>query len=295
MKRSWINNISNWDQKGLLSIMGPTGFGKSKLAQEIYSQNPKTLLISVDSISVFKELSIGSAKPSMADINKFNWHGVNLVNIEKEFNAADFVNYCVPLINSALNNNYPVVCCGGSHFYEKALIDGMGPGKKSCSAFQSSLDNISTSVLFEKLLGFDSRFAKKISENDRFRICRYLDLIENQKITYQEIFSPLKSQLNLSFINCYSVGMTEEDYQKQNNILLNRIKSMINKGWIEEVQKLLTKGVSSSIPGLKSVGYREIVAFLDGKINQEDLANQILISHRQLAKKQRTWIRGLQS
>lgn len=298
MKREFLNNISGWSREGILSIIGPTGSGKTSIAQkwvrENYAHEKKhPLLVSVDSVAVYKELNIGTAKPSFEDLSEFCWAGLNLCSVTQGYTAADFVRDVLPVMDEAVASNRPVILVGGSHFYERALVEGMSPGVASDKSYQESLEAFSNEELRTRLILQDSKFEEKIHLSDRFRICRFLDLVERQGLTFEELFSDSASERSWNVTNTLVLGL---DYSQKLvwNALESRVNEMLESGLVNEVRTLVDEGVSSDLVAFQAIGYRETLAFLNGRIKSEKrLCEEIYISHRQLAKKQRTWLRGL--
>lgn len=294
----WLSTISDWSGQGILSILGPTGSGKTRLAlnwvQENFPQDKKrVLLVSVDSVAMYQQLDIGSAKPLGPDRSDFDWVGLDLFPPSQSINVQEFLSQVRPSIVKALAAGRPVICVGGSHFYERALIDGQAPGVASNSDFQKTLQEISTPELAQRLFTADARFAEKIHANDRYRLSRFLDLVLHQKISFDELYrrDAHAWEQPLHRIAC-GMETSKEEHSEQ---LRRRISQMLEMGWVAEVQTILAMA-SPQYPALGSVGYQEVWDYFSGKIKDlVELKNLILTRHLQLAKKQRTWIRGLKN
>ena len=293
--RKWISNIESWDGMGVLSVLGPTGSGKtSTVLSEVGKRFPLKFpsLVSVDAVAAYRGLDIGSAKPQGLELAEHSWCGLDIVDASESISVARYLLSVSPQVEDALQAQRPVVLVGGSHFYERALVEGSAPGLASDPEFLSSLGP--SELLHRSLCLQDPRWEQKVHLNDRYRLERYSDLVIRQGLSFDDLFSAPKSGLLLKLdITCLALGL-DIDFDSNRVRLQERIAKMIEAGWIDEVQALLAKGYKPSDPGLQNVGYLEICEHLSGKLSRPDMLEQILTKHQQLSKKQRTWIRGLQ-
>lgn len=299
--KTWIENIDAWNGNGVLSIVGPTGSGKTAAALHwVNSRHPRDracpLLVSVDAVALYRHLDIGSAKPLGAERDGYDWVGLDLYEPTERVSAADFAERVRPKIQAALAVGRPVILVGGSHFYEQALVAGMSPGAPTNEAWTASLRELPGSVLKARLVALDPRWQARVHENDRYRLLRFLDLSERQGLSYDILFHrPKEGALEAPHARL-ALGL-EEDLDVFSTRLGRRIDAMFAAGWGSEVHALLNAGVPVDAPGLQAVGYRELVA-ARGQWSSEgapsaSLREQVLLSHLQLAKKQRSWVRGL--
>ena len=176
---------------------------------------------------------------------------------------------------------------GGSGFYIQALERGMYPGKSSMLPLNDAMENQELSYLYELLKKKDIERAKQVSPKDRYRICRSLNIIEKEGKTFSQIKRDFKEQkLPWPYIK---VGLSISQQE-----LLKRVKArtekMLKDGLIEETEHLLNKGFRDWRP-LRSVGYKEVQLYLEGKIKKSDLVDKIVSSTMSLAKRQKTWFK----
>lgn len=309
----FLDSVSAWRGVGVLSILGPTGSGKTKAALEWVDRHfpkeqngtrsapdvKKPLLVSVDAVAIFRGLDIGSAKPLGLEREGYDWAGIDLFSPNQKVSLGDFVDQVFPKIVQALKDSRPVLLVGGSHFYEQALIEGQAPGAASDPVFLQSLEALTNEELAKRLYTIDSRFEDLAHRNDRYRLTRYLDLAERQKLSFDVLtkqrLGGLKNRSDSegTFPICRVALGLETSREENERRLLLRIHQMLTDGWVAEVRNLLHSGLSKDAPSLQSVGYREVLQFIDGEIEEKDLPSRILTSHLQLVKKQKTWIRGL--
>lgn len=296
MERIFLRRIEDWNGRDVLSVLGPTGSGKtSSVLAEVrrrFPSNPRLpLLVSVDSVAVFRGLDIGSAKPSAEERAAFSWAGLDLAEPDRQVTAADFARLMLPPIEAALQLGRPIVLVGGSHFYERALVEGMSPGEASDEAFAAELNALSSEVLHARLLAQDPRWSR-IHVNDRYRLVRFLDLTERQGFGFDELNGPPENPRPWKITATLLLGADAEPDAIREKMRA-RIRAMMDAGWMEETRRLRAR-FAPTAPGLQAVGYREIVARLAGQAGGA-LEEAILTSHMQLAKKQRTWLRGLRA
>jgi tRNA dimethylallyltransferase len=300
-QRLFLNSINEWNSDdSVLSVLGPTASGKTStvlnFVKERFSSHLKTpLLVSLDAVAVYEKLDIGSAKPINLDREDFDWEGLDLASPSKNFTAADFVRAVSLKLNLAMDAKRPIILVGGSHFYEKMLVEGSAPGEASDPEFMKSLEKLSNEFLHQQLKDKDFRWAERVHLNDRYRLTRFTDLVFRQNLCWEDLFEQKKDGggifQKIQKVNTLILGLEKKDHDQER--ILKRIHQMLEAGWIEEVQSLIEE-FSLSAPALRSVGYREIVDYLvHKKVSLKDLAQWIATSHRQLAKKQRTWLRGL--
>ena len=297
-RRRVLGRIEDWTARAPLFVLGPTGTGKTALAlAEVQRRFPDRLkwplLISLDSVAVYRGLDIGSSKPLGVEREPYDWAALDWVDVQNRVSAFDYVEHVTPLLRQARSADRPVLIVGGSHFYEKALVDGMSPGGPSDPAFINQLSQMGGAELKRRLVEVDVRWNSKVHENDRYRLHRFSDLTLRQGLSFDDLFGAERIG-GLPEVELVVVGMDLKAVELDQRLSL-RIDGMFASGWLEEVDRLLAAGVPPDAPGLQTVGYREVTDYLlsgrSGPI--EDLKTRILESHRQLVKKQKTWLRGL--
>lgn len=277
----------------VISIVGPTGSGKTRTALAIAKAlgQERTLLVSVDSVALYRGLDIGSAKPLGDEREGFVWAGIDILTLREAATSSKFTDLVLPQMLAALSESRYVVVVGGSHFYERALLCGRAPGAASDPEFQRALEPLSNDNLYQRLLSADERFREKIHLADRYRITRYLDLCERQGLSFDELQS---SQDVRPWRNIFTLATNPpEDLAQRTDLLRQRVRAMFDAGWLNEVQQLILAGEDPYGPGLQTIGYRDVVAHLQGEITYPEMFERIVIAHRQVAKVQRTWVRGL--
>jgi tRNA dimethylallyltransferase len=292
--RRLIQNISEWKTENLLSVLGATASGKTQVVidhvRANFSDTKIPLLVSLDSVAVYKGLDIGSAKVMGRDRSDFDWCGLDLADVDQKLTAADFARAVKPLIQNAQKNKRPVILVGGSHFYERMLLEGPSAGVASDPEYIKEISKLENQILHQHLVEKDARWALKIHVNDRYRLERFSDLVIRQGLDFESL---TKSGADFPFGDVDTLILGSEK-APNDDVFLARIFKMFDEGWIEEVKDLL-KTYSEDSPGFQTVGYRELIGGLKLGLDRSQLAQAILISHRQVAKKQRTWLRSLKN
>jgi len=292
LQRIFIDSIDDWTQSRPLSIVGATGSGKtSTLLNYLRKNNLSPLLVSLDSVAAYQELDIGSSKPLGADYSDFQWAGLSFASPTLTMNALLMKEAIAPQLENAFKEKTPVVFIGGTHFYERFIIEGAAPGAASDENFLADLAKRGKEEVHAELAQVDKRWAEYLHINDEYRIFRYGDLVLRQGLDYDTLRAGSQNPL-VPEIECLIMNSDKEFLEPR---LKQRIQEMMNMGWLEETQSLLSK-YGAQAPALKSIGYNEIVAYLSlPKADQkmEALLEGIQIRHRQLAKQQRTWLKKL--
>ncbi len=288
LQRKFISSIEEWTQSVPLSVLGPTGSGKTTAVLSFLKKyNLKPTLVSLDSVAAYKELNIGSSKPLGEERFSHNWIGLDLVPLNEKINASIMKSAVLEGLQEKVSSS--LVFVGGTHFYERFILEGAAPGEASDRAFVGDLESQGALKTLEALVKVDSRWGDFLHLNDLFRIFRYGDLVLRQGFSY-DVLRAGSDQALFPLVETLVLQVEKEVLEEK---LRLRIDQMFELGWIEEVESLLKKYPSDSY-GLQTIGYVEVVEFLcKGKMSLEELKEKILIRHRQLAKQQRTWLRSL--
>lgn len=302
MKRRYLGQIADWSGQGVLSVMGPTGSGKtsSLLADLRAREFPRSpLIVSVDAVAVYCGLDIGSAKAMGNERSDFDWAGLDFKNPDETCTVREFLDAVEAPVLKALESQRPVVLVGGSGFYENALVEGLAPGAASDADFQKSLEPLASEILHKRLTAFDKRWGEFLHVNDRYRLTRYLDLVDRQGFNWEDLRESKQRHPALRRLwnqtDCVMLGL---DWPREAYVdrLRTRIDSMFAAGWVAEVEAQLKK-YPDSAPGLQTMGYKEVSDFiLQPKVWVEATTKErILFAHVQYVKRQKTWLRGLRA
>jgi tRNA dimethylallyltransferase len=276
----------------LVIILGPTAVGKSELALELAAEIHGEI-VNADSQQVYRHLDIGTGKPSAADRARVPHHLIDVVDPDEDFNAALFRALAAQCIADIQGRRRPVMLCGGTGLYLKALTRGLfvGPGQDAAvrENLNREIDRRGLAALYERLVEIDPGVPSAIHPNDRQRIVRALEV-------YELTGKPLSRwQKEHAFgdepYEALKIGLNRERAELYDRIN-RRCERMIQDGLLEEVRGLVAKGYSLDLKPLRSVGYRQMGAVVRGEMSLEEALGEMKQETRHLAKRQLTWFRG---
>ena len=272
-------------------IMGTTATGKTDAAAYLSTQLPAEI-VSVDSSLVYRGMDIGSAKPDKAFLEQYPHHLVDIRDPDQAYSAADFVQDSVKLIEDITQRGNIPLLVGGTSFYFSALEQGL-PDLPSANAairaqIQQEADEKGWEHLHAKLAKIDPQSAKRINVKDPQRIQRALEIIE---VTGECVVS-LNEKKKLIKNPILKTALSFSDRKILHQRIAMRFQAMIDAGLINEVECLLAKDFDSSAPAFKMIGYRQVIEFLEEKINFDRMLESGTVATRQLAKRQLTWLRN---
>ena len=277
--------------KPIISIIGPTNTGKTSLAIEL-SQKLDAEIISVDSIQIYKHANIGSNKLSPNNLRDYPHHLIDFLEPTDSYSVGNFRNDILKIISSLDKKNKSVILVGGSMMYFHSLFNGISELPKNDPKVRKKLDEeqkkLGLKHLFNKLQKIDKESAKNIHANDQQRIKRSLEIYMLTGKTHTELKeNSLNPFLNRDFLNFAIVPEDKKLFKKN---LKERFLKMLDEGLIEET-KYLIDNFSKNIKVLGSVGYKQIVDHLDGKISKEEMIEKATNANYQLSKRQITWLK----
>lgn len=265
-------------------IVGPTGTGKSHLALKL-AQERQLPIINADSVQVYKDLVIGSAQPSVEDLKHAEHYLYGYLPAGSVLTAADYSRQVESLLATTLQGR-SLIFCGGSGFYIQALEKGMYAVPRLSIEQKAEVEkqilNWGWQVAYEKLCAKDPDIVTKVHSNDHYRIRRAWEII------WVTGHAPSALHANRQGSPLYDKNTVKVGFDAPKDILLQRIQQraaiMLKQGWIDEVKKLIEAGYGDW-GALKSVGYNEILLYLNNGIVREQLMERIVTAHMQLIKK----------
>ena len=279
----------------IILISGPTASGKSKAALKI-AKKLNGEIINADSMQVYKELNILTARPSKIDLNKINHHLYGFRSVKKEFSSGDWLKLAKKNIKKIRDKNKIPVLVGGTGLYFKALTDGLVKIPKIPIPIRNKIRRMQIKLgqkkFYLKLLKIDPLVKNKIDLADVQRSIRAYEVISFTKKSVFDWYTKTQPSFKKNqFIKIYV------DYPKDEliNKISKRVDQMMKDGAIKEVKDFLKLNLKSDSNIFKVIGIREIKEFIDKKTSMHDLKLNIVIKTRQYAKRQRTWARGQMS
>ena len=263
------------------AIIGTTASGKSDLAFEL-AKKLNGVILSLDSLALYKEIDIASAKPNKEQLEAIKHFGVNEIYPDEEFSVGAFFEIYKNAKNFARLQDCPLIITGGSGFYLKSMLSGLAPDVPKCEL------NLSNEEIYELAVKIDPEFASKFSQNDSYRLEKWYQIY---KFSSQIPSIWLRENTKESIIKELAIFEILWDKDELRERIKKRTKGMLEAGLIDEANFLFNKYKSEPKP-LKSIGLKECKQFLDKEISQNELEELIATHTAQLAKRQRTFNRS---
>jgi len=274
--------------KFLITIVGPTAIGKTSLAIKL-AKHYKTEIISADSRQFYKELNIGTAKPSNEELSSVKHHLINNISVTDDYDISQFQSDATEKINNLFRTKDFAIMVGGSGLYIDSVLYGIDEIPKVDISIRENLNkefnNSGLKNLILKLKEVDPITYKKIDLNNHRRIIRALEVSISSNTPYSSFLNTSTKQ---SKYNEIIIGLNC-NRQKLHSLINNRVDIMINKGLVDEVIQLFKY---KKLNPLNTIGYKEIFEYLEKKINLEDAIDKIKTNSRRYAKRQLTWFKS---
>ena len=275
----------------LLCLLGPTAVGKTEIAIEL-AQHLNAEIVSVDSRQIYRQMDIGTAKPTPEEQQAVPHHLIDCVDISQPFSVADYQSLVDTAIADIQNRSKQVLLVGGAGLYFRAVIDGLfeGPGADPAvrERFDQEAAQHGVDALHERLRACDPESADRIHPNNVVRVIRALEVYELTSVPmseHQQQWHPEKQRY--PFI---AFGLTMPRALLYHRIE-QRVDVMLANGLIAEVESLLATGYARDTIALQSFGYKELITYLDGECTYTEAISQLKQNTRRFAKRQLTWFR----
>jgi len=275
----------------LVIILGPTAVGKSACAFEL-AQRFGLEIINADSMQVYRGMDIGSAKPSPCERNLVTHHLIDIRNPDEEFSAAQFRTEAHNVIVSLFQQGKKALVVGGTGLYIRALTRGLFPAPPADQRLREELKNKEEiegdGYLHRELEKVDPEAALRIHPHDTFRTIRALEIF------YLTGTAISKQHQNHQFKECHfhvlKIGLLR-DREAIYDRIEQRVDTMLSSGLLEEVNLLLKRGYAPTIKPFHSLGYKQILGYLQGTTSFDEAAQAIKRNTKRYAKRQLTWFR----
>jgi tRNA dimethylallyltransferase len=272
-------------------LMGPTASGKTSLAIQLAHQF-NAEIISVDSALVFRDMDIGTAKPSLAERDTIPHHLIDILDPSESFSTGQFRQQALALMQDIHQRGKLPLLVGGTMLYFNALSQGLAVLPPANSEIRARLDaelaEFGSAILHQRLAEIDPLAAQRIHPNDPQRIQRALEVFE---LSGQPISSFFANNPELPY-RLLKLIIAPNDRAVLHQKIALRFKQMLAQGFIEEVTALYQRGdLNETYPAIRAVGYRQAWAYLKGEDNLTEMTEKAIAATRQLAKRQFTWLR----
>ena len=276
----------------IILIAGPTASGKSEIAIKI-AIKINGEIINADSMQVYKQLKILTARPTQKNQKKIKHHLYGFQNVEIKFSTGAWLKLAIKKIKEIRKKNKVPILVGGTGLYFKVLTDGLvkipNIPLKIRNETRSMQKKIGQDSFYEKLIKLDPLASNKIDPNDAHRSIRAYEIKKYTKISMYKWFKKTKQFFNKGIFLKFYIDFSREKLIRRIN---SRVEKMIKNGAVKEVQRFNKLKIINENSVNKVIGIHEISKYLNGQIDLLETKKQIIIKTRQYAKRQTTWARG---
>jgi tRNA dimethylallyltransferase len=273
--------------KKLIVISGPTAVGKTGAALSL-AEHFKTEIISADSRQIYKELEIGTAKPSAEELSRVSHHFINTHSIRQSYDAGAYGRDALILIHTLLKKYDTLILCGGSGLYLKALLEGFDEMPEIPSGTRDQIiaeyDLKGLEWLQQEVKEVDPDYFEQVDINNPHRLIRVIELFRasGQKVSQLRVMEKRTHDFGI-----IKIGL-ELDREQLYSRIDARMDNMIENGLFEEAKQFFP---NRDLNALQTVGYREIFDFIEGKYEREEAIRLLKRNTRRYAKRQLTWFK----
>ncbi|MDE0018324.1 MAG: tRNA (adenosine(37)-N6)-dimethylallyltransferase MiaA [Candidatus Poribacteria bacterium] len=275
----------------LLCLLGPTAVGKTEIAIQL-AQRLNAEIVSVDSRQIYKQMDIGTAKPTLEEQQAARHHLIDCVDISQPFSVADYQSLADAAIADIQNRGKQVLLVGGAGLYFRAIVDGLfkGPGADPLlrERLEQEASELGVNALHERLRACDPESADRIHPNNLVRVIRALEVYELTGTPMSEHQQQWHRENRRYPFIAFCLTMQRALLYRR---IEQRVDVMLANGLIAEVESLLAAGYARDTVALRSFGYKELIAYLDGKCTYLEAVEQLKRNTRRFAKRQLTWFR----
>ncbi|MEX0647541.1 MAG: tRNA (adenosine(37)-N6)-dimethylallyltransferase MiaA [Balneolaceae bacterium] len=276
--------------KQRIVIAGPTASGKSSLAVSL-AEKTGGEIISVDSRQCYRQINIGTAKPTPAQQARVPHHNVSILDLDQPDTVAAFKVRAEKYALEIEERGKTVIYCGGSSLHLQSIFhpldDIPGANQKNVDQLTRQIEEEGLKSVYKKLLKADPEYAKKMDGMNPHRMIRALDVWMQTGKPFSEFHSGKAPKLP-EHISLFALHHPRKILHQR---ISDRTDRMIADGLVEETESLLKKGYSPNLQALQTVGYRQAIQHLRGEISRQDMVADIKTATRRYAKRQITWLR----
>ena len=275
-------------------IMGPTASGKTALACELFDKFPCEI-ISVDSALVYKELNIGSAKPTPAELSQYPHHLIDIRDPSAPYSAMDFRADALRLMSEITKRGKVPILVGGTMLYFKFLLEGAAKLPVADEKIRKQIDDDAQQngwpAIHAQLAKVDPVAAQRLNPNDPQRVQRALEVYLISGKTLPQHWAEQK--IEPFPYKVVQFALCPQERKTLHVRIEKRFNDMLAQGFIEEVKALQARGdLHENLPAIRAVGYRQVWDYLNGELSYDEMVFKGVVATRQLAKRQITWLRS---
>lgn len=276
----------------VVCLMGPTASGKTAIAVELVQRFPMEI-VSIDSAMIYRGMNIGSAKPDAQTLKKAPHHLIDILDPTEAYSVAQCCDDVNALCKAIHARGHIPLLTGGTMMYFNALQQGLSALPEADPGIREQLlQEASTqgwAYLHQRLVEVDPVSAERIHPNDTQRIQRALEVFMLTKTPLSTLWQAHPFESSWQFLN---LALIPEDRAWLHERIAIRFKQMLEEGLVDEVRALVSQfQLTASHPSMRSVGYRQVLSYLQGEYDESTLLEKGIAATRQLAKRQLTWLR----
>lgn len=280
-------------QPPVICLMGPTASGKTALAMALHDALPCDI-VSVDSALIYRDMDIGTAKPTTDELAKYPHRLINIRDATQSYSAADFCQDALAEIAQIRANNRIPLLVGGTMMYFKSLIEGISPLPAADSEIRKQIEIEAAEqgweVMHAQLTEIDPVSAQRIHPNDPQRLTRALEVFRLTGNTLTQLTQVKGNKLDGDVLQ---FAITAKERSTLHERIELRYQQMITQGFEKEVIKLKERGdLHENLPSIRCVGYRQMWQYLEDECDHKEMVFRGVCATRQLAKRQLTWLRS---
>ena len=276
----------------IICIAGPTASGKTALAATL-AKELNGEVVSCDSMQVYKRMDIGTAKPTLEEMQGIPHHMIDVAEPWEDFSVSRYCEMAAPIVDDIISRGKTAVIAGGTGLYMDALIRGNAfapfPATGVRERLEAQADAEGMEAMLSRLRAVDPDAARRLHLSDRKRILRALEVYLETGETITE-----HNRKTQAVPPRYSPIWLGLDFVQRGELYRRidlRVSLMLQQGLVEEIQGLLADGIPEKATAMQAIGYKEFVDALDGRCTIEEAADQVRQSSRRYAKRQLTWFR----
>ena len=277
----------------LVCVVGPTGCGKTRLGVEL-AKRLGGEVVSCDSMQIYRGMVIGTAAPTAEEMQGVPHRMVGVVDPAENYSVARYAEDAAKCVDDITARGKQPVIVGGTGLYLNALLAGHGfAGGDKDGKYRAELearwDKEGGEAMFTELRRIDPDTAENLHENDKKRILRALEVYyETGKTMAQHNAETKRVPPRYGSVR---IGLAYEERDDMKRAIDARVDKMVESGLFDEVRALLDSGLSRDVTAMQAIGYKEALAYLDGRATREETIDEIKLRSRQYAKRQLTWLR----
>lgn len=278
------------DRNHLLALVGSTASGKTDIAVSLATQFSEVELVSIDSMTIYRMMDIGTAKPSELILDQIQYHMINVVDPWEQFSLSEFQRCALDVVADIRGRGHIPLLVGGTGLYFQALVDEMSiPGQ--WPEIRAHLEDEASSSeglvrLYQRLELLDPAGASKMEPGNSRRIIRALEVTLGSGVPFSQHGPGLFSNQMNSYLSVVGINMPRLELYDRIEL---RLSEQLERGWLNEVEMLLSHPLGMSRTAKQALGYKELIEVINGSMDLELAKQQILSRSKRLAKRQVAW------